>query len=152
MLINDNDCDISLPSPAEDRYIQPQGFFRTHANTAPFTGFLAMIQITRMYASLYQTLKSSMISPQNTAKLRRAIQIASAAAARGLPANLTCCPGNLRSTATLRPSYRPISSVPTQPLYRLSYDRASRGYSTVCGCSSGDGQVHIKGTSYSTNR
>ena len=55
MLINDTDCDISLPSPAEDRYIQPQGFFRTHANTAPFTGFLAMIQITRMYASLYQT-------------------------------------------------------------------------------------------------
>lgn len=64
MLINDNDCDISLPSPAEDRYIQPQGFFRTHANTAPYTGSLAVIQITRMYASLYQALKSSMISPQ----------------------------------------------------------------------------------------
>ncbi|KAF2999483.1 hypothetical protein E8E13_008608 [Curvularia kusanoi] len=64
MLINDNDCDISLPSPAEDRYIQPQGFFRTHANTAPFTGSLAIIQMTRMYASLYQTLKSSTITPQ----------------------------------------------------------------------------------------
>lgn len=64
MLINDNDCDISLPSPAEDRYIQPQGFFRTHANTAPFTGPLAVVQITRTYASLYQALKSSTISPQ----------------------------------------------------------------------------------------
>lgn len=64
MLISDNDCDISLPSPAEDRYIQPQGFFRTHANTAPFTGSLAVIQITQMYASVYQTLKSSVILPQ----------------------------------------------------------------------------------------
>lgn len=64
MLINDNDCDVSLPSPAEDRYVQPQGFFRTHANAAPFTGSLAVIQITRMYAPLYQALKSSMISPQ----------------------------------------------------------------------------------------
>jgi hypothetical protein len=64
MLINDNDCDISLPSPAEDRYIQPQGFFRTHANAAPFTGSLAVIQITRIYAQLYQALKSSIVSTQ----------------------------------------------------------------------------------------
>lgn len=64
MLINDSDCDISLPSPVEDRYIQPQGFFRTHPNTAPFTGSLAIIQVTRMYASLHQALKSSMIAPQ----------------------------------------------------------------------------------------
>ena len=64
MLINDNVCDVSLPSPAEDRYIQPQGFFRTHSNTAPFTGSLAIIQITRMYAPLYQALKSSAISHQ----------------------------------------------------------------------------------------
>jgi hypothetical protein len=63
MLINDNDCDLSLPSPAEDRYIQPQGFFRTHTNTAPFTGSLAVIQITQMYAPLYQTLKSSIVTP-----------------------------------------------------------------------------------------
>lgn len=64
MLINDDDCDISLPSPAEDRYIQPQGYFRTHANTAPFTGSLAIIQVTRIYAPLYQALKASMISSQ----------------------------------------------------------------------------------------
>ncbi|XPS98758.1 hypothetical protein M3J09_007952 [Ascochyta lentis] len=64
MLINDNDCDISLPSPAEDRYVQPQGFFRTHANKAPFTGSLAVIQMTRMYAPLYQALKSSTLLPQ----------------------------------------------------------------------------------------
>ncbi|KAJ8110172.1 hypothetical protein OPT61_g6911 [Boeremia exigua] len=64
MLINDNDCDISLPSPADDRYVQPQGFFRTHANIAPFTGSLAVVQITRMFAPLYQALKSSTVSPQ----------------------------------------------------------------------------------------
>jgi hypothetical protein len=63
MLINDSDCDISLPSPAEDRYVQPQGFFRTPPNTAPFTGSLAIIQVTRMYASLHQALKSSIIAP-----------------------------------------------------------------------------------------
>ncbi len=64
MLINENDCDITLPSPADDRYIQPQGFFRAHADTAPFTGSLAVIQIARMYSPLYQALKSSIISPQ----------------------------------------------------------------------------------------
>ena len=64
MLINDNDCDISLPSSAEDRYIQPQGFLRTYANISPFTGSLAIIQVARMYAPLYQALKSSTITPQ----------------------------------------------------------------------------------------
>ncbi|KAJ4337246.1 hypothetical protein N0V95_008383 [Ascochyta clinopodiicola] len=91
MLINDNDCDVSLPSPAEDRYVQPQGFFRTHANTAPFTGSLAVVQVTRMYAPLYQALKSSTLSPQTVQnfelqfrtraqQLPEAYQIGSAAA------------------------------------------------------------------------
>jgi hypothetical protein len=65
MLINENDCDMPLPSPVEDRYIQPQGFFRSHPNAAPYTGFSATIQITRLYAPLYQTLKSSVISVQS---------------------------------------------------------------------------------------
>lgn len=65
MLINENDCDMPLPSPVEDRYVQPQGFFRSHPNAAPYTGFSATIQITRLYAPLYQTLKSSAISQQS---------------------------------------------------------------------------------------
>ena len=67
-------------------------------------------------------LKVKHDQPTNTAKLRRAIQIASAAAARGLPAKLSCCSGDLCFTATLRPSYCPISSVPTQSLSSLSHD------------------------------
>jgi hypothetical protein len=116
---NDNDCDISLPSPAEDRYIQPQGFFRTHANTAPFTGFLAMIQITRMYASLYQTLKSSMISPQT----------------------LLSCDVQFKSRAQQLPeAYQPTSLAALEtsalpPLFALltaRYHLYRRNLSTVC--------------------
>lgn len=68
MLFHESDCDISLPSPVEDRYIQPQGNFHSRANTTPSTGFLATIQITRLYAQLMQTLKSNTI-PSETLQL-----------------------------------------------------------------------------------
>jgi hypothetical protein len=64
MLINEDDCECPLPSPIEDRYIQSQGFTRSHAVSAPFTGSLAVLQMTRLYAPLYQALKSSIIQPQ----------------------------------------------------------------------------------------
>jgi hypothetical protein len=64
MLINEDDCETPLPSPIEDRYIQSQGFTRSHAVSAPFTGFLAVVQMTRLYAPLYQALKSSVIEPR----------------------------------------------------------------------------------------
>ena len=64
MLIHENDCDISLPASVEDRYIQPQSFFRSHANSAPFTGFVATIHTTRLHADILQTLKSSIIHPR----------------------------------------------------------------------------------------
>ena len=64
MLIHEDDCETPLPSPIEDRYIQPQGFFRSASNAAPFTGSLAVIHITHLYAQLYQALKSSIILPQ----------------------------------------------------------------------------------------
>lgn len=64
MLISEDDCEISLPSAIEDRYIQPQGYLRSHATCAPFTGSLAIIQVTRIHQPLYQALKSSIISPQ----------------------------------------------------------------------------------------
>ncbi|PSN74279.1 hypothetical protein BS50DRAFT_12541 [Corynespora cassiicola Philippines] len=65
MLINEDDCDISLPTAVEDRYIQPQGFFRARNTPLQFTGFVAVTQVTRLFAQIYQTLKSSVISPQS---------------------------------------------------------------------------------------
>jgi hypothetical protein len=62
MLINELDCDTSLPSSVDDRYIQPNGSFRSLAKSAQSTGFVATIHITRLYAPLYQTLKSDSIS------------------------------------------------------------------------------------------
>jgi hypothetical protein len=64
MLINEDDCEASLPSPIEDRYIQAHGITRSHAVSAPYTGSLAVIQITRLHASLHQALKSSIVLPQ----------------------------------------------------------------------------------------
>jgi len=64
MLINEDDCEASLPSPVEDRYIQAQGITRSHAVSSPYTGFLAAIQIARLHAPLYQALKSSIVPPQ----------------------------------------------------------------------------------------
>lgn len=64
-MINENDCEMSLPSAMDDRYIQPNGSFRSQPNSPHSTGFVAMVQITRLYASLYQVLKSTVISPQD---------------------------------------------------------------------------------------
>jgi hypothetical protein len=61
MLINEDDCETPLPSQIEDRYIQSQGFIRPVTSSAPFTCSLAVLQITRLYAPLYQALKSSII-------------------------------------------------------------------------------------------
>ncbi|KAF2641780.1 hypothetical protein P280DRAFT_479061 [Massarina eburnea CBS 473.64] len=59
--IHEDDCDASLPSSVEDRYIQPQGFFRQRGNDTHITGFVATIHITRPFAELRQTLKSSIV-------------------------------------------------------------------------------------------
>ncbi|KAF1835139.1 hypothetical protein BDW02DRAFT_496544 [Decorospora gaudefroyi] len=64
MLINENDCEISLPYSVDDRYIQPNGSFRSQNTSAELKGFVAIIQISRLYASLYYALKSSVIPPQ----------------------------------------------------------------------------------------
>jgi hypothetical protein len=64
MLINEDDCETPLPSPIEDRYIQSQGYTRSHAVSPPFTGSLAVVQMTRLYAPLYQALKFSTIGPR----------------------------------------------------------------------------------------
>jgi hypothetical protein len=64
MLINEDDCDVSMPSSLEDRYIQANGFARSHISQPPLTGFLAVIQVARLFSPLYQTLKSSTINPQ----------------------------------------------------------------------------------------
>ena len=62
MTINEDDCDISLPSSVEDRYIERQGLFRPPNQETHSTGFLATIHATRGYAKLYQTLKSSVLT------------------------------------------------------------------------------------------
>lgn len=64
MLIHEDDCEIAQPSPIEDRYIQQQGLYRSSSDAGPFTGSLAIIQITRVHTPLYQALKSSIIHPQ----------------------------------------------------------------------------------------
>ncbi|CAN9106926.1 unnamed protein product [Alternaria alternata] len=64
MIINESDCEISLPSSLEDRYIQPNSSFRSMAKPAHFTGFVANIHITRLYAPLHQVLRSSVVLPQ----------------------------------------------------------------------------------------
>jgi hypothetical protein len=64
MLISEDDCEVPLPSPIEDRYIQPQGFSRSHAIPPPFIGSLAVIQTTRLHRPLYQALKASIIPSQ----------------------------------------------------------------------------------------
>jgi hypothetical protein len=64
MLINELDCEISLPSSVDDRYIQPHDSFRSLTNSAQSTGLVATIHITRLYAPLYQTLKSSFVPLQ----------------------------------------------------------------------------------------
>jgi hypothetical protein len=64
MIINESDCDISLPSAVDDRYIQPNSSFRSMARPTHYTGFMANIHITRIYAPLQQILKSSVVPPQ----------------------------------------------------------------------------------------
>lgn len=62
MLIHDDDCDISLPSPVEDRYIQTHGITRNPASPASSTGLVTVIPVVRCLYKLQRTLKSSCIS------------------------------------------------------------------------------------------
>jgi hypothetical protein len=64
MLINENDCEISLPSSVDDRYIQADGSFHSIPTPLHATGFVATIHITRLYAPVHQTLKSGIIPSQ----------------------------------------------------------------------------------------
>jgi hypothetical protein len=64
MLINDDECDTGLPSSLEDRYIQPSGFARPHANQPPFAGFLATIQSARVYSQVHQAVRLGSVGPQ----------------------------------------------------------------------------------------
>ncbi|KAF1995649.1 hypothetical protein P154DRAFT_342735 [Amniculicola lignicola CBS 123094] len=63
-LINEDDCETPLPSPIEDRYIQAQGFTRPSSTQPPFTGLLAVIHVVRLFSSLYQTTKPSIMTSQ----------------------------------------------------------------------------------------
>jgi hypothetical protein len=94
LLINDEDCNVGLPSSLEDRYIQPQGFARPATSQAPFTGFLAIIQVIRSYTHLYKVLKPSTITAEALQSLEEKVQ-----------ATLSLFPG----------SYQPSSDAPLEP-------------------------------------
>lgn len=66
MLINESDCEILLPSPLDDRYIQPNEPIHSSTKPVHFTGFVATIHMTRLYALFQQVLKSSIILSQTT--------------------------------------------------------------------------------------
>ncbi|KAI8932585.1 hypothetical protein NX059_010089 [Plenodomus lindquistii] len=60
-LIHELDCTIPLPSSLDDHYIQNHTSICPPENSAPSAGFVAIIQITRTYAGLLQTLRSSVV-------------------------------------------------------------------------------------------
>ncbi|KAF1914802.1 fungal-specific transcription factor domain-containing protein [Ampelomyces quisqualis] len=64
MLLSEDDCEVTLPTPIEGSYIQPVGLTRTSSSSAPGSGPLDVLQMARLYAPLYQALKSSIITPQ----------------------------------------------------------------------------------------
>ncbi|KAF2183691.1 hypothetical protein K469DRAFT_206266 [Zopfia rhizophila CBS 207.26] len=95
MLINNEDCHVSLPSSLEDRYIQPQGFTRTPSTQTPFTGFAAIIHLVREFSHLHQALRSSIIGSQTLQSLDETFR-----------AKLTTFPESYRleSNASLEPA------------------------------------------------
>jgi hypothetical protein len=62
-LIDDDDCNVDLPSTVEDCFIQPQGIVRNPATYAPHTGLAAIIPIAYIVPKLRKTLKAAIISP-----------------------------------------------------------------------------------------
>ncbi|KAH7128285.1 fungal-specific transcription factor domain-containing protein [Dendryphion nanum] len=64
MLIQEDDFEVTIPSSVDDRYIQSQGFVRTASTHPPFTGFVAIIHVARLYWEVSRLLKSSVIAPQ----------------------------------------------------------------------------------------
>lgn len=119
MLISEHDCDIPLPSPVEDRYIQPQGITRTHTLSGPYTGSLAMVQTTRAYVHVYQALRSSIILPQTMKNVDDEFR----ARASLLPESY-----RMNSPAALEPSALP----PLFALLSAQYHLYRRNFSPVC--------------------
>lgn len=60
LYINDEDCDVDLPSPADERQVPDGGPVQSDQRTTPL---LAIIHVTRAASHLNRTLKSSVISP-----------------------------------------------------------------------------------------
>jgi hypothetical protein len=61
MLIDEAESTLPLPSSTEDRYIESQTSPR---RSAPWSPFVSVLHVTRLYPGLYQALKSSAITPQ----------------------------------------------------------------------------------------
>jgi hypothetical protein len=69
MLISEDDCENPLPAPVEDSAFRSGGLTSPYQTTPPYSGPVAVIQMTRLYASIYQALKSSIIQPQTLKSL-----------------------------------------------------------------------------------
>lgn len=119
MLIHEEDCDISLPSSVEDRYIQSQGFVRPRAAQTAFTGFAAVIQVTRLFWPLYQVMKSNITTPETLQSYDEKFY-----------AKLLLLPESYHSASDL-----PLEPAALTPLFTLQYARFTlfrRNISPVC--------------------
>ncbi|KAJ4288524.1 hypothetical protein N0V90_011761 [Kalmusia sp. IMI 367209] len=61
-MINEADCDDVLPSFVAERYMDAQNVIHVRETLSRVAGFVAVIQITRLFSSLHQTLKSSTVT------------------------------------------------------------------------------------------
>ncbi|EKG12483.1 hypothetical protein MPH_10353 [Macrophomina phaseolina MS6] len=62
VLIDDEECDVSWPSPVDDNYIQPHGISRAPPGHQPLTTLHTSIPVVRFISQLKKTLKSKTVA------------------------------------------------------------------------------------------
>ncbi|KAK7703770.1 hypothetical protein SLS57_010807 [Botryosphaeria dothidea] len=63
VLIDDEDCDVSWPSPVDDSYIQPHGISRPPSGQTAMTTLHTSIPVLRFISQLKKTLKARIVAP-----------------------------------------------------------------------------------------
>jgi len=66
-MINDADCDVSLPAAVDDHYIHDSGILRPNGAEPLTNSLLAIINAVRSYVSLNKSLSSPVIAPTRLA-------------------------------------------------------------------------------------
>ena len=97
-----------MPSGIEDRYIQPNGFGRLPADGPPFTGFLALLQVGRLFSPLYRALKYAPVPSQTIQSLEDKVS-----------ATLLLLPGSCQPSSEM-----PIETTPLSAIVALQIGRA----------------------------